>query len=533
LLAIIITMNRINHAIFCIIDDVQSAYLFNLIEGKFLPNIKKLIDNGMFSRNCITDFPAVTYPTQDSMITGTYTGNYLKEPCHGVPSYYWMDRGVKPPRLRDYGSYGSNQLIQIYKMNEDLGDNCRTLPELIKEGNSASIVQFISRGTSYLFPEAKGKLIIYYLMLYHFRNRIKHALQANLVTIKKLIALFIKPKKYFETKEPPIVSLLFFFSSDILMHLYGFDSIFYKLNLIHIDKMIGLLIKNLEELGYLDETAIVISSDHGNYKAPAIGDLNNILSTNGLTHYYPRKYVKGNTNLAEFGGIGFFNFKSQRATDKNIWIHPRLEELKKYGPKKVNLLEKLFTIKGVRLMYYRDNENSYRKGKIHLKAKDMKTQKVITGTVEYKGSGKDYMTKYCMDDSMDVFNYCRDEKASTLMDNKFHTIDEWLEATNHLDFPLYPDLIPRHFKNPRSADIIVSTCGDIIYNISHGKKKKGTKYTHDIGLRTNSVVPLIISGSKNIPINEIDFCKTTDIVPTLVKMLGLRTHESLVGKSLI
>ena len=163
----------------------------------------------------------------------------------------------------------------------------------------------------------------------------------------------------------------------------------------------------------------------------------------------------------------------------------------------------------------------------------IKTNKIINGTIEYKGLGNDYMTKYITENATDVFNYLNDNKASKLVDGKFHRINEWLEATNHLDFPLYPDLIPRHFKNPRSADIIVSTCGDVIYNINHGKKKYGTKYTHDIGLRTNSVVPLIIGGSKEIPINEINYCKTTDIVPTIVKMLGLNIHESIVGNSLI
>ncbi|MFW9949051.1 MAG: alkaline phosphatase family protein [Candidatus Thorarchaeota archaeon] len=526
-------MNTINHVIFCIIDDVQSAHFFELIEKDYLPNFKELLTNGILSRNCITDFPAITYPTQDTMITGTYTGNYLKEPCHGVPLYYWMDRGVAPPRLRDYGTYGSNQLIQIYKMNEDLGYNCRTLPELIKEGNSASIVQFINRGVDYSFPERKRQLIIYYLMLSHFRNRIKHALQANLVSIKKLLALFEKPKQFFGSNEAPLVSLLLFFSSDVLMHLYGYDSKFYKLNLIHIDKMMGFLVKTLKKLGYFDETAIIIASDHGNYQAKTIGDLGNFLSKNGLKSYYPRKYPKGNTNIAEFGGIGFLNFKSQSNYSNIIWRHPNLQELECYGPKKVNLLKRAFSIKGVRLMYYRDDENTYRKGKIHLRAKDTKAGQIRKGTIEYRGVGKDYMTKYTMENTNDVFNYFEDEIASKLIDGKFHTIDEWLEATNHLDFPLYPDLIPRHFKNPRSADIIVSTCGDIIYNINHGKKKKGTKYTHDIGLRSNSVVPLIISGSNNIPISEITYCKTTDIVPTIVKMLGLKTHESLIGKSLV
>ena len=56
---------------------------------------------------------------------------------------------------------------------------------------------------------------------------------------------------------------------------------------------------------------------------------------------------------------------------------------------------------------------------------------------------------------------------------------------------------------------------------------------HDIGLRENIVVPLIMAGSNEIPMKEIPFCKTTDIVPTLLKMLGKKPHKSVIGKSLI
>ena len=118
-------MNKINRIIFCIIDDLRSEHLLKLVNNNLLPNIKNLMNNGIYSKNCITDFPAVTYPTQVSMITGAYTGDYLKESCHGVPSFNWMDRRVSPPILRDYGTYGSDEYIQLYKLNDDIGKNCR------------------------------------------------------------------------------------------------------------------------------------------------------------------------------------------------------------------------------------------------------------------------------------------------------------------------------------------------------------------------------------------------------------------------
>ena len=127
----------------------------------------------------------ITYPTQVSMLTGTYTGNFLKEPCHGIPAYNWMGRNVSPPYLRSYNSLGSEERIQIYKLNDDLGENCKTLFEIVGEGNTASISQFISRGVDYLFPERKTKLIMYYLLITYSHNINKYIFKANLVAVKK------------------------------------------------------------------------------------------------------------------------------------------------------------------------------------------------------------------------------------------------------------------------------------------------------------------------------------------------------------
>jgi predicted AlkP superfamily phosphohydrolase/phosphomutase len=102
-------MNKINHIIFCIIDDVRSEQFSDFLNEGLLPNLKQLIDTGIYSKNCITDFPSLTFPTQVSMITGTYTGNYLKELCHGVPNFNFMERNVVHPFLRSYHSPGSDR----------------------------------------------------------------------------------------------------------------------------------------------------------------------------------------------------------------------------------------------------------------------------------------------------------------------------------------------------------------------------------------------------------------------------------------
>jgi len=529
----------VNRVILCIIDDVRSSHFFDLIKKGLLPNFKKLMENGIFSKRCVTDFPSVTYPTQCSIITGTYTGDYRHEMCHGVPAYHWMGRYLAPPFLRNYGAPGSDEFIQIYKMNADLGSNCQTLLEMTGEGNHASITQFISRGTDYIYPESKVKLGLYYEFLqFAMRNR-KRAkglmALANSIVVRKLIDSFKRPKKFFKSNEPPIGSNLWFMTSDVIMHLFGYDSYLYKLNLMHIDKVIGILVKELDEIGYLIDTAIAITADHGNYKAKSIGNILPFYGRTGLTNYHPKKNIKGNVNISEFGGVGMFNFKGSNDIGNDAyWGRPRIKELEKYGPKRLNMFEELFKIEGTSLMYFREDYDTYKKGTIHLKRKDEETGKIFSGKIEYKGIGKEFKTRYTSEDSEnDVFGFMEDDKANKLVNGNFYSIDEWLDATHHLDHALYPDLIPRHFKNPRSSDIIISTKGSIVYNVTHGNPQKGHVFSHDIGLQESTILPLIIAGSPEIPQKEISYCKSTDITPTLIKMLGKKPHDSVVGKDLI
>ncbi|TXT61513.1 MAG: Type I phosphodiesterase / nucleotide pyrophosphatase [Promethearchaeota archaeon] len=529
--------SKVNRVILCIIDDVRSDQFFSLIKKGLLPNCKKLMESGMYSTNCITDFPALTYPTQVSIITGAHTGDYRYEVCHGVPLSNWMDRNYNPPLVRNYGSKN----LDIYKINEDLGDNCKTICEMIQEGNKTSIIQFINRGVDYYFPENKLKLALYYLMIKYypkFRTTIKYV---NTIVIKKLLDIFRRPNHYFETNEAPICSLLWFLTSDMVMHKFGSESLLYKINLMQIDRLMGLLISGLKELGYLDDTAIALTSDHGNYRAQGVGNLDLFYKHTRLSNYHPRKNQKGMMNISEFASLGFFYFNpknmnlqnASKIKDDNPWFRPSLEFLEAFGTRKINVFNELFRIKSVKLLYYAAETNTPQKGQIFLQRK-VNANKLIRGRLEYRGSGENMQTRYVFEDStqQDVFKYYKNATAVKYLNGKFYGIDEWLKATSHLDFPLYPDLLCRHFKNPRSADIIVSTEGDITYNIEQGKKKSNQVFKHDIGARRSSIVPLIISGSNEIPKGEISYCKITDIIPTLLSLLGKKAQINLIGNNL-
>jgi hypothetical protein len=197
------------------------------------------------------------------------------------------------------------------------------------------------------------------------------------------------------------------------------------------------------------------------------------------------------------------------------------------------MFDTLWNIPGVKAMYYRDNDNTPDKGKIYLEHKEEKTGKKFTDIIEYEGHGINQKTKYLPDDK-DFYKYSKYEESARLIDGKSHSIDEWLNVTNQIDFPILVDQIPRYFKNPRSCDILTSNLGEYAFGYEHGKTAASVhQYSHDIGIKKSMTVPFIIGGSPNIPILELSYCKTTDMVPTLLYLLGEKPHFSVVGKSVI
>jgi len=499
---------KVNQVILVIIDDVRASHFFKLMHDGKLPNISLIAEKGIFSKNCITSFPSVTYPCYPNILTGAYSG-YFPIEGSGIPAYHWIARtdppseGKKLPFIRNYDVRN-----HLWKIGSDLSPNCKTIFEQAGEGNFFSALNLIFRGSRFDAPKEYNAKMIFKTAEEVYRN----------------------PSKFFDSKEIPKILAIYIPQTDDLMHNKGFDHPDYINELLRCDKYIGSLTTLLKKLGYDDDTAICIISDHGNYKAQKFHDIAPFFQNLGLRQYYPKE-KKGDFD-ANMGSIGFFNFRGE------TWNHhPTYEQMKNFRPsgtgsKNLDLFSSLWKIPGVKYMYYRDDNNKPDSGIIHLERKKKETNKVITGTIEYQGHGKNQKTKYIYDEE-ELFGYENHEESAIILDNKFHGIEEWLAATNKIDFPIFIDQLPRYFKNPRSCDIMISTCGEFGFNYEHGKTKDSHPYSHDIAIKKSMTVPLIIGGSPEIPKLQLDYCKTTDAVPTLLDLLGITPHKSVVGTSLL
>jgi len=500
---------KVNQVILIILDDVRAEHLFKLINEGRLPNMAKIAKNGIKCSNCVTSYPSITFPCYSNIMTGAYSGYFPKEGS-AVPMYHWIDRMDPPstskkfPFIRNY-----SERKYVLKINQDIGKNVKTIFEQAPEGNMLSSTCFLYRGAYFILAE-------------------------NFFDVepifKKIADAFENPGIYFSNKEVPLITVGYVPHTDDIMHKKGFDHLDYINLLIDCDKYLGSLIDTLKKTGYFGNTAISIISDHGNYKAKELFDLEPFFQQKGLIPYVPGKGA-GDFDC-NFGSVGFFNFPGE------TWQHhPTIQQMQKFKPsglgkQDLNLFETLWKIPGVRFMYYRNDDNKPEKGAIHIKYKEKNSGKKINGIIEYEGFGKDQKTRFIFDEN-DFYGYCTNEKSAKILDKKFHTIEEWLEATNHINFPMIIDQIPRYFKNPRSCDVMVSTLGTYAFGYEHGKTVETYPFSHDIGLRESMIVPFIIGGSSEIPSLEIEYCKTTDMVPTLLDLLGIKPHSSVIGNSIL
>jgi len=497
---------KVNQVILIILDDVRASHLFTLIDQNKLPNIAKLAKNGISCSNCITTFPSITYPCYSNIVLGSYSGYYPKEGS-GIPMYHWIARedppikGKKYPIIKTYGS-----ARHIRKINKDIGTNVKTIFEQAGDGNFASSLNLVNRGSLFI--------------------PVKQFTSASIM--KEVEKIFENPLDFFQEKEVPKVTVVYIPETDDLMHNKGFEHPDYIREIINCDGYIESLIRTLKDGGFYDATAIGIISDHGNYKAEKMYDIEPFFKQIGFTQYQPKNGT-GDFD-ATMGSVGFFNFPGE-----DWHHHPILEKLKQFklkSSKIVNLFEILWRVPGVKLMYYRDNENTPEKGIIHIEYRENKTAKLNRGRIEYEGHGKQQKTKYIFENE-EIYGYKNCEDSAKLLDNRVHTIEEWLEGTSKIDFPMIIDQIPRYFKNPRSCDVMISTIGEYGFSYEHGKSVEAHQYSHDIGLKKSMTVPFIVGGSPEIPKIKLKDCKTTDMVPTLLDLLGLKPHYSVVGKSVL
>ncbi len=464
---------EVNHVVVLMIDDLGAEQFFELLSANMLPNIKKHFHNSIFSRNMICTYPSITIPSQHAILTGYYPDKTF------IPMMSWFDR--KKNIYRDY-SVGSN----VFRQNEDLSKEIKTVYERV-DGNRVSMHIGLRRGANYSSPP---EWVVKLRFLTKFMPR-DSFMKTTGILAKNFTKPFEEPKRYFENAEPPSLAVGLFFASDAALHMYGSNSEKYLKVLRDIDGAIGKIIDKMKSLGYGEDTAFIICTDHGNFTAERILDINEVLVKKGLKPYNFKKR-KGD----------FFAINGVQA---NIHLHgddwferPTLEDMRDYNGK--DMVELSLNLPGVERVFCRDGK------KVVVESKE--------GFAEIVH--KDNKTKYKVE-GRDPLGY----EDLKIADGKYHDIDEWLKYTYNINFPLVADNIWRYLETERSPDMLLGTDWKTCYT-NH-------RYNHGIGSKSCMSCPLMISvpdGTKK----EIPYAKVADVAATILQFFGKKPEKDMASK---
>jgi len=337
------------HTIFLAIDGGRYDYL----ERVSTPNIDSLIHNGVSYRNAVAGTCiAGTNPGLATLSTG------LPVKGHGIcSSYEWYDKK-------------SGKLVYFYDAEKDiLHMDAPTLGDFLKRNNPTARVGAISTKDRHaLLMGGKHADIVAYSYResvfkrdvmgaytgagvsadhYSWQERVNHSLPQYLNDVKQvrtlgwegkgfkhpavdvadtsLIDEFIMDSalKVLENESPD----LFFIglvSTNITAHAYGIHSAELEDSVEVIDTQIGRLVEKLKEMGWFEDTLIVIASDHGMTERPIGVDVITSLKKVGQSDI-----VENIVNLSSGGTGGFYlDDTSSSIVEKTIGALKQIDHVK-------------------------------------------------------------------------------------------------------------------------------------------------------------------------------------------------------------
>lgn len=253
-------------------DGARPEMFHELLARGELPSIQRYLTSISGEKRALTAYPSVTGPTFAPFLTGEFPG-----PCN-LPGVRWFDRHVPPSprfrhrRFRNY--YGKG----VYLMDHDLSPHVETLFESVP--NSYNILGVLNRGTG-IRRDLGFFLAPYYYLQSKKKGGIKSVEQGAL-------RLFMKALE----KDPRFL-FYYFPSIDALSHKHGIDHPEVRAAYHRLDAIFESIMGLLQFHDILDETLILLTSDHGMTDVKKHFDFDNFLEKKKIDVRYSPKGFRG------------------------------------------------------------------------------------------------------------------------------------------------------------------------------------------------------------------------------------------------
>lgn len=469
-------MTEFKSCIFIMADGARADVFSELLNGGDLPNISKyLVEKGCY-KEAVTVFPSTTGPAYTPYIFGKYPGR-----CN-LPGIRWLDRDVYNDKLLSFDRFRSYIGLETYFMNRDVSPDYQTLFEIFPR--NVNIFNELSRGAGFKNDKTLFSKL-YYKVKSHFTDKSD---EVDLVARRILLQ---------SLKEYPDFIYAVFLGIDTYSHL---NHPFHKKvinSYRRIDEMIGLLAKNLESEGRLEETLIIVASDHGLTQTHSHFDSLEFMNHQGYkTFYYPNVF-KHFTDADAASLISGNAMANIYVKSKDGWGRKStFEEL-------VGLVDNFIERPEVDIVAGLDH-----KGRSRIKSTmgEAVTWLDKDGNINYqKIKG-------------DPFNYNGMPKKMSSE-----------EALAHSFNTEYPDAllqIIQLLESPRTGDLILSASPG--YDLRAKHENPEHRSSHGALFRDHMLVPLVM----NAKVNK-EFIRTVDIFPTILSFLGQSIPNNIDGISLV
>ncbi|HXG30689.1 MAG TPA: alkaline phosphatase family protein [Thermodesulfobacteriota bacterium] len=469
-------MGRFKSCIFIMADGARADVFQHLLQRGDLPNISKyIVEKGSY-KNAVSVFPSTTGPAYAPFLMGKFPGR-----CN-LPGIRWFDREVYAKRT--FSLYRSRSYVGIegFLMNWDISKDMPTLFEIFPR--SVSILNELSRGAGFRGDKTRFARI-YYKVKSHFTNRCDEVdIAARNILLNSL-------------REDPIFTFVVFLGIDTYSHInHPFHTKVIE-SYLRIDEAVGLLGRVLERERKLDETLLIIVSDHGLTQTHSHFDSLEFMNRLGLkTFYYPnifRYYRDADAaNMVSGNAMTHIYLKSPEGWGRRSTF----EELS-------HIIDRLLQRPEVDIVAGLDEGGRVR----------IKSERGEALTWLENGKHIRYERVYG-----DPFGY---NGIPDKMDR-----EEALKYSFYTDYPDALLQLIQILESPRSGDIVVSAKQGFDLRARHEKPEH--RSSHGALFREHILVPLCISTR----INK-ELVRTVDIYPTILRLLDRPIPDGVDGVSLV
>ncbi|MEN6506139.1 MAG: alkaline phosphatase family protein [Planctomycetaceae bacterium] len=497
-------------AIVFMVDGLSGIIVEEMLADGKLPTLKKyFVDRGLYAPRAVAHVPSVTLANITSIATGLLPGH------HTVTGNHWFDRCKYV--YRNYETLAQKNTL-------DCDYAAPTVFEMLDDEFTASLFFQANRGSDKWFENWLSAGVAFYLGWYDLVDRV------SLYRFKELAELARKRGQW------PALTISYLLTPDFCAYRQGLEGPHYRQCLVELDFQLGRVLGDFERAGLLDKLAILLVSDHG------MCPVNNHSRLKEMIEDHPdlnvaKKYLWEKTSFADrkkyydrfsavvdrtgdrYLGLWLRKpvFKNGRFAHWDDWSQrPTAAEIAAYPAARggtIDIFKLLLDQHAVEAIAYSAGPNRVRVRR-------------SMGEAEFsQPAGRGGDVTYRLVSGTDPFEW-EGTVPAELLAGKPAAPRQWLDATEHTPFPAFIASLLAFFREEnRRADVMAFARPDwdfhTVLNAGHG------------GLRDCEAYIPVMAAGPGIPHGRVSTVRSTDIVPTVLELLGRPIPPHLDGRSIL